>query len=93
MDSAKALPTAPAQIVFDVSHHPTRIHAVEALRGKSGYLTLTRLAVESYESEEYLLFSGFDESGASLEQETMERFFGCSGRRVRKQAQLPSPPL
>ena len=77
--SAKALATPPAQIVFDVSHHPTRIHAVEALRGKSGYLTLTRLVVESYEREEYLLFSGFDEGGASLDQETMEKLFGCAG--------------
>ena len=80
VESAKALPTASAQIVFDVSHHPARIHAVEALRNKSGFLTLTRLVVESYEREEYLLFSGFDESGASLDQETMEKLFGCSGR-------------
>jgi hypothetical protein len=72
--------TPPTQIVFDVSSHPTRMHAVEALRGKRGFLTLTRLVVESYEHEEYLLFSGFDESGASLDQETMEKLFGCSSR-------------
>ncbi|MCR4304663.1 MAG: SNF2-related protein [Gallionella sp.] len=80
VESAKALPTASAQIVFDVSHHPTRIHAVEAICGKSGFLMLTRLVVESYEREEYLLFSGFDDAGASLDQETMEKLFGCSGR-------------
>jgi hypothetical protein len=80
VESAKALPTASAQIVFDVSHHPARIHAVEALRGKRGFLTLACLVVESYEREEYLLFSGFDDAGASLDQETMEKLFGCSGR-------------
>ncbi|MEX2283462.1 MAG: SNF2-related protein [Gemmatimonadota bacterium] len=80
VESAKGLPTSSAQIIFDVSHHPTRIHAVEALRGKSGFLTLARLVVESYEREEYLLFSGFDDSGASLDQETMEKLFACSGR-------------
>jgi hypothetical protein len=80
VQSAKALMTPPTQIVFDVSSHPTRMHAVEALRGKRGFLTLTRLVVESYEHEEYLLFSGFDESGASLDQETMEKLFGCSSR-------------
>ena len=78
--SAKTIETPSDQIVFDVSHHPTRIHTVEALCGKSGYLTLTRLMVESYEQEEYLLFSGFDDAGASLDQETMEKIFGCSGR-------------
>lgn len=80
VESAKASATPPAQIVFDVSHHPTRLHAVEALRGKSGFLTLTRLVVESYEQEEYLLFSGFDDAGASLDHETMEKLFGCAGR-------------
>ncbi|TKB63229.1 MAG: hypothetical protein E8D47_13110 [Nitrospira sp.] len=80
VESAKSLPTPAAQIVFDLSHHPARIHAVEELRGKSGFLKLERLVVESYEREEYLLFSGFDDAGASLDQETMEKLFGCSGR-------------
>lgn len=89
VESAKALATPAAQIVFDVSRHPTHIHAVEALRGKRGFLTLTHLLVESYEREEYLLFSGFDESGASLDQETMEKLFGCSGR-VNGDAAIPA---
>ena len=80
VECAKALPTAPARIVFDVSHHPAHIHSVETLRGHSGYLILMRLVVESYEREEYLLFSGFDGIGASLDQETMEKLFYCSGR-------------
>ncbi len=80
LDGAKALETPPARIVFDVTHHPTRVHVIEALRGKSGYLTLTRLAIDSYEREEHLLFSGFDETGNSLDQETMEKLFGCAGR-------------
>jgi hypothetical protein len=88
VENAKALVTPVAQIVFDVSQHPARIHAVEALRGKSGFLTLTRLVVESYEREEYLLFSGFDAAGASLDQETMEKLFGCAGQ-VAGQATIP----
>ena len=82
VDNAKTLITLAAQITFDVSHHPARIHAVEVLRGKSGFLTLTRLVVESYEREEYLLFSGFDAAGASLDQETMEKLFSCAGQVV-----------
>ncbi len=80
VQSGKALATPIAGIVFDVSNHASRVHVVEALRGKAGYLTLTRLQIESYEREEYLLFSGFDVDGASLDQETMEKLFGCSGR-------------
>jgi hypothetical protein len=89
VETAKAIATPAAQIVFDVSYHPTRIHAVEALRGKSGFLTLTRFVVESYEREEYLLFSGVDDADASLEQETMEKLFICSGQ-VKGDAAIPS---
>jgi hypothetical protein len=77
--NAKTIPTPSARIVFDVTHHPARIHAVEELRGKNGVLALTHLVVDSYEREEYLLFSGFDDAGTSLDQETMEKLFTCSG--------------
>ena len=80
VDGAKRLETPIARIVFDVTHHPTRVHVIEALRGKNGFLTLARLVIDSYEREEYLLFSGFEESGASLDQETTEKLFGCLGR-------------
>ena len=80
VDSAKSLATPPAQIIFDMTNHPTRMRVIESLQGKRGFLALTRLAIESYEGEEYLLFSGFDEGGASLDQETMEKLFGCAGR-------------
>jgi ERCC4-related helicase len=80
IQNGKALATPDAEIAFDVTNHASRVHVVEALRGKSGYLRLTRLQIESYEREEYLLFSGFDDSGAALDQETMEKLFGCSGR-------------
>jgi ERCC4-related helicase len=77
VEEGKAGATPPAMLAFDISNHPARVHAVEALKGRSGYLTLTRLTVEAYEREEYLLFSGFDDTGAALEQEAMERLFGC----------------
>ncbi len=80
VQAGKALATAEASVVFDVSNHTSRVHVVEALRGKTGYLTLSRLQIDSYEREEYLLFSGFADDGTSLDQETMEKLFGCPGR-------------
>jgi hypothetical protein len=77
IDHAKSLDTPPARIVFNVSQHPTRLHLIEALRGKHGYLTLTALAIESYEREEHLLFSAIDDQGLPLEQETCEKLFNC----------------
>ena len=92
VDIAKALPTPSAQIVFDVTNHPIRLHVIEALRGNAGYLALTRLVVDSYEREDYLLFSGFDEAGESLGQETMEKLFSCRGRTTHESdGQAPIP--
>ncbi len=88
VEQAKQLETPLAGIVFDVSGHPARMHTVEELRGKSGYLTLTRLAIESFEREEYLLFSALDDEGRSLDQETCEKLFGCRGN----VAECENPP-
>lgn len=72
--------TPDTTLVFDVTNHPSRIYDVEALRGKAGYLVLKRLQIESYEREEYLLFSGFNDNDATLDQETMEKLFSCSAK-------------
>jgi hypothetical protein len=80
MDDGKAQHTPPSCLVFDSTNHPTRLHTVEALRGRSGFLTLVRLQIDSYEREEHLLFSGFEDDGASLDHETMEKLFGCAAR-------------
>lgn len=89
VDHAKRLPTLAAHVVFDVTHHPTRLHVVEGLRGKSGYLTLRRVVIESYDREEYLLFSGFDDEGRPLDQETMDKLFNCAGHVV-GEADIPA---
>jgi hypothetical protein len=79
IEHAKELKTPDAEIVFDVTHHPTKLSMVEALRGRRGHLTLTRLTVDSYDREEYLLFSGFEDDGTALDAETMEKLFLCAG--------------
>jgi hypothetical protein len=80
INDAKAWDTPSSHIVFDVTHHPTHLHVIEALRGKSGWLALNLLSIDSYEREEYLLFSAFDDAGDSIDQETCNKLFGCSGR-------------
>lgn len=80
IQSGREYPAPAAKVLFDISRHPTRISVVENLKGKSGWLVLLRLIIESFEHEEYLLFSGFDDEGRSLDQETCEKLFSCDGR-------------
>ncbi len=80
IQSAKDLVAPPALVTFDISHHPVRIAMVEALKGKNGWLHLERLVIDSFEREEYLLFSAIDQAGNSLDQETCEKLFHCLGQ-------------
>ena len=77
VDEAKSLDTPVVHLAFDISGHPTRISLVEHLKGRSGWLVLQAAAVNSFEREEYLLFSGFDDAGTSLDPEACCKLFLC----------------
>ena len=91
LNQAKQAATPAARVVFDITGHATRLLVVEALRGQGGYLTLCRQVIESYETEEYLLFSGFDDNGRSLDHETLAKLFQCSAL-VEPQPLIPDAP-
>lgn len=78
LDNGKHCPTPLAMLSFDISSHVGRITAVEALKDMSGWLTLQKLTIQSFETEEYLLFSAFTDAGNSLDQETCEKLFRCA---------------
>jgi len=80
INEASKRPCPPAEVVFDISSHFTRIAAVERLKGRAGWLRLQHLKIESFDSEEYLLFSGIDDEGNNIDQETCEKLFNCSGQ-------------
>lgn len=68
------------EVVFDISNHPYKISLVEQLIGNSGYLTLTKLTIDSYQREEYLLFSGLTDKGEIIDQEICEKLFNCNAQ-------------
>lgn len=69
-----------AEVVFDISHHPTRISLIEQLKGRKGWLKLDLLSVKSLDTEEYLLFTAIDDNGNNLDQETCEKLMLCQAR-------------
>jgi hypothetical protein len=78
IETVKDRATPPSHLHFNVTAHPGRIALVEALKGKSGWLTLARLTIESFETEEYLLFSGIDDEGRSMDNETCAKLFNVA---------------
>lgn len=80
LDNGKLCLTPVATVAFDISGHVGRITAIESLKGQSGWLTLQKLTVQSFEREEFLLFSAFTDGGQSLDQETCEKLFRCTAQ-------------
>lgn len=78
LDSARKKDTPVAEATFDVSHNPVRISAVEQLKGKNGWLVLSKLTIKSFEKNEYLLFNAFEDSGAVVHPEVCEKLFDCA---------------
>ena len=82
VDRGRDLDTPEAELTFDLDAHPTRISQLEPLRGRSGYLRLHQLTIESFETERFLLVTGhLDDAGrpgSSLDPETAERLLSCT---------------
>lgn len=66
------------ELVFDVSRHPAHISVVEELKGRSGWLILSKLTINSFEKDEYLLFNAFDDAGKDVHPEVCEKLFDCA---------------
>lgn len=66
-------------VVFDISNHPTRISVVEELKGKSGWMKLSKLTIDSFDRHEELVFTATNDDGTNLEQETCQKLFNCVG--------------
>jgi uncharacterized coiled-coil protein SlyX len=77
IDTGKSCDTPVAEVTFDLSHYPAKLSMVETIKGQSGWLALQDLAIDSFDREDYLLFSAFDDAGKSLDQETCEKLFNC----------------
>ena len=77
------------RLVFDTQKNEARISVVDQLRGQSGVLTLQKLTVDSFEKQEYLLFSAITDHGKSLDQETCEKFMDTAANIAPDVVQLP----
>jgi SNF2 family DNA or RNA helicase len=88
----KGHPCPLAEVVFDITRHPAKVSVIAQLKGKSGWLTLQHLRIDSLEREDHLLFSAFDDEGNDLDQETCEKLFTVAGTSSPSSPSSESPP-
>lgn len=78
-----SVPTEDGAILFREKDLALNVALPDALRRKSGYLVLARLAVSAFDDEQYCLFTAFTKDGKFLTQEECERLFLCGGEELR----------
>lgn len=66
---------AEESVFFDISNYPYQIKEIEKLLGKKGKLMLGKVAIESFEKEEYLVLTAMTEDGIFIDKETCEKLF------------------
>lgn len=65
----------PAEIVFDENALSMNATLPEYMKGQSGWLILSMLAVSAFDEEQHTLFSAFTDNGRTLSQEDCEKLF------------------
>ncbi len=71
-----------AHVEFDYQTHGARIAVLEKFLGASGWLEVSRLQVETFEREEFLLLAGQTDSGKSLDGDRCRKLIELPGRLV-----------
>ena len=79
IDRAKELAVPCCEVTFNLSDYPAKISVLEELKGKSGYLLLNHLTINSLEKEEFLLFSGFTDEMKAIPHDVLALFFKLDG--------------
>ena len=73
---AESLPRQ--KLIFQYSDSGKKISILEPLIGKSGWLSLINLTINSFESEDNILFCGITDDGSELDIEQCRRMFSLS---------------
>jgi len=81
-----------AIITFDYAAHGGVISVLKPIVGRCGWLELSKLTVESFESEDFLIFAGRTDDGEVFDDDTCRKLLSLPAR-VESKAAEPLPDL
>ena len=74
----KNLPTPVRVVEFDYSNTPTKITLLEEFIGKSGWLKVEHVSIDSFEKEDYLLLACITNEGQVVDPDAAQRLFSLN---------------
>jgi superfamily II DNA or RNA helicase len=87
------LDTPPVELCFDLTRSGKHLSILEPHIGQSGWLVCSKFAVESFESEEHILFAGIEDSGEPLDAVACMRLFDLPAEMGQPVLPVPVPAL
>ena len=79
LGTAKSQSLTPDTVRFDVTNHDRKISMLKPMVGRSGWLRLDKLTLESDAREEFLLFTAVTDEGENIDQEQVQRLMDVPG--------------
>ena len=89
IDRATARKLSVAEIAFNYDAHGSRIAALEKFRGSSGWLELSKVTIESFDSEEFLVFAAETDDGQRLDSELCQKLLSLPTAITTKSREKP----
>lgn len=80
LNACKNLNTPTKEIIFDYSNTPTKVTALEKYIGQSGWLQVSRLEINSFEYEDYLIAACITQNGKIIDSVIAQRFFSLQAK-------------
>lgn len=82
LDSVKEKPTPHAKLTFSLTDYEGNISILDELKGKSGWLSVTSVNVNSFEESDYLLVFGETGTNISLSEDQAKRMLTLPVKRI-----------
>jgi superfamily II DNA/RNA helicase len=80
LNACKNLTTPSKEIIFDYTNTPTKVTTLEKHIGQSGWLQVSRLEINSFEYEDYLIAACITNNGEIIENEIAQRLFSIQAK-------------
>ncbi len=81
----------PAEIIFNYSNWGKQISVIKELVGQSGILAIYQITIEALETENYLVFFGYNDNKAILSEDQCSRLFSVPGEVINEKVEIQLP--
>lgn len=92
VEQALNAPTPIKTLTFNYAKYPQRISDVARLQGTSGWLSVSLVQIESYDTTEALILSAITDDGQTLDQQACENLLRVESKGKPSIAYEPPPP-